>query len=46
LYDFDVSEEIPKTDLKSSSYAPENTQFRLRPYLDPVNMRVGIAARW
>jgi hypothetical protein len=56
LYDFDVSDEIPKAEQKSSSYAPEkqylekkfleNNSFRLTPYLDPVNMRVGIAARW
>jgi hypothetical protein len=48
LFDFDVSDEIPK-DQKQSQLQPQESHphhFHVTPYLDPLQLRVGVAINW
>jgi Family of unknown function (DUF5683) len=48
LFDFDVSDEIPK-DQKQSHLQPLQQpprRFHITPYLDPLQLRVGVAVQW
>ena len=48
LFDFDVSDETPK-DQKQSQFQPHEStphHFHITPYLDPLQLRVGVAINW
>jgi hypothetical protein len=48
LFDFDVSDEIPKDQKQSQLQPPQQPprRFQITPYLDPLQLRVGVAVQW